>query len=431
MQKGVFEVKSTNGDTHLGGEDFDQTLLSWVVSEFKKEQGIDLSKDRMAIQRVREACEKAKIELSSTLQTDINLPFITANNEGPKHLMLKLTRSKMENLTKSLIDRTVGPCQQALKDAEVSIKDIHDVILVGGMTRMPKVQELVKETFGREPSKGVNPDEAVAVGASIQGAVLAGSVTDVLLLDVTPLSLGIETLGGVFTRLISKNTTIPTKKSQVFSTAADGQTEVDIRVFQGERELVRNNKLLGNFKLTGIPPASRGVPQIEVTFDIDADGIVNVSAKDSASGRDQSITITASSGLSKSEIEHMINEAELHKQQDEAKRESIEERNRAETFAEDLQKQLEEHKDKLPKDDVEKVRQALQTLRDEIQKETATAESIRTASDELKKMSLPMFDQIHRAKAKDSPSQDQDQSTTSSSSSTASSSNDDASTKSN
>ncbi|CAG8482175.1 11995_t:CDS:2, partial [Acaulospora colombiana] len=305
IQNGVFEVKSTNGDTALGGEDFDSALVKFIVEDFKKEQLIDLSGDRMAIQRIREAAEKAKIELSSTVQTDINLPYITADASGPKHINMKLTRSKFEALTKDLVERTIEPCKKAISDSQVKTSEINEVILVGGMTRMPKVYETVKSLFGREPSKSVNPDEAVALGAAIQGGVLSGSVTDILLLDVTPLSLGIETLGGVFSRLINRNTTIPTKKSQVFSTAVDGQNGVDVRVYQGEREFCRDNQLLGNFRLDGIPPAPKGVPQIEVTFDIDADGIVNVSAKDKATNRDQSITITASSGLSSTEIENM------------------------------------------------------------------------------------------------------------------------------
>lgn len=338
MQKGVFEVKSTNGDTHLGGEDFDVVLVEHILNEFKKEASIDLKNDRMAIQRVREAAEKAKIELSSTQQTEINLPFITADASGPKHINIKLNRSQFEALVQPLVQRTFEPCKKALADAGVKASEVNEVILVGGMSRMPKVVESVKSIFGREPSKGVNPDEAVAIGASIQGGVLAGNVTDILLLDVTPLSLGIETLGGIMTKLINRNTTIPTKKSQVFSTAADGQTAIEVKIFQGERELVRDNKLLGNFNLVGIPPAPKGVPQIEITFDIDADGIVNVSAKDKATGKDQSMTIASSSGLSDKDIERMVADAEQYAETDKERRALIEEGNKADSVAHDTQK---------------------------------------------------------------------------------------------
>ncbi|KAG9623152.1 hypothetical protein KCU64_g20436, partial [Aureobasidium melanogenum] len=340
IQSGVFEVKSTNGDTHLGGEDFDITLVRHLVQQFKNEQGIDLSNDRMAIQRIREAAEKAKIELSSAPQTDINLPFITADASGPKHINSKMTRAELEKLVGPLIDRTVEPVRKALKDANMQAKDIQEVILVGGMTRMPKVTTSVKSIFGRDPAKSVNPDEAVAIGAAIQGAVLSGEVTDVLLLDVTPLSLGIETLGGVFTRLINRNTTIPTKKSQVFSTAADFQSAVEIKVYQGERELVRDNKLLGNFQLVGIPPAHRGVPQIEVTFDIDADSIVHVHASDKSTGKDQSITIASGSGLSDSEIESMVNDAEKYGAADKERKAAIEAANKADSVLNDTEKAL-------------------------------------------------------------------------------------------
>jgi molecular chaperone DnaK len=338
MQKGVFEVKSTNGDTHLGGEDFDVVLVEHILNEFKKEASIDLKNDRMAIQRVREAAEKAKIELSSTQQTEINLPFITADASGPKHINLKLNRSQFEALVQPLVQRTFEPCKKALADAGIKASEVNEVILVGGMSRMPKVVETVKGIFGRDPSKGVNPDEAVAIGASIQGGVLAGNVTDILLLDVTPLSLGIETLGGIMTKLINRNTTIPTKKSQVFSTAADGQTAIEVKIFQGERELVRDNKLLGNFNLVGIPPAPKGVPQIEITFDIDADGIVNVSAKDKATNKDQSMTIASSSGLSDKDIERMVSDAEQYAETDKERRSLIEEGNKADSVAHDTQK---------------------------------------------------------------------------------------------
>ena len=338
MQKGVFEVKSTNGDTHLGGEDFDVVLVEFILKEFQKENGIDLKNDRMAIQRVREAAEKAKIELSSAQQTEINLPFITADASGPKHINIKLNRAQFEALVEPLIKRTFEPCKKALADAGVKASEVNDVILVGGMSRMPKVVESVKTIFGREPSKGVNPDEAVAIGASIQGGVLAGNVTDILLLDVTPLSLGIETLGGIMTKLINRNTTIPTKKSQTFSTAADGQTAIEVKIYQGERELVRDNKLLGNFNLVGIPPAPKGVPQIEITFDIDADGIVNVSAKDKATGKDQSMTIASSSTLSDKDIERMVADAEKYAEADKERRALIEEGNKADSVAHDTEK---------------------------------------------------------------------------------------------
>jgi molecular chaperone DnaK len=340
---GVFEVKATNGDTFLGGEDFDQRVIDYLADEFRKDQGIDLRKDRMALQRLKEAAEKAKCELSTALETDINLPFITADQSGPKHLNMKLTRAKLEALCADLLDRLEGPCVTALKDAGLTTKDIDEVVLVGGMTRMPAVQARVKKLFAKEPHKGVNPDEVVAVGAAIQGAVLRGEVKDVLLLDVTPLSLGIETLGGVFTKLIEKNTTIPTRKSQVFSTAADNQSAVTIRVFQGEREMAADNKLLGQFDLVGIPPAPRGVPQIEVTFDIDANGIVHVNAKDLGTGKEQSIQITASSGLSKEEIDRMVKEAALHAEEDRQKRELVDARNQLDGLVYQTEKTLAEH----------------------------------------------------------------------------------------
>jgi len=340
---GVFEVKSTNGDTFLGGEDFDMKLVSYLADEFKKEQGIDLRNDKLALQRLKEAAEKAKIELSSATQTEINLPFITADASGPKHLTMKLTRAKLESLVDDLIMRTRGPCEQAIKDAGLKAAEIDEVVLVGGMTRMPKVQQVVKELFGKEPHKGVNPDEVVAVGAAIQGGVLKGEVKDVLLLDVTPLSLGIETLGGVFTRLIDRNTTIPTKKSQVFSTAEDGQNAVTIRVSQGEREMAADNKLLGQFDLVGIPPAPRGVPQVEVTFDIDANGIVHVSAKDKATGKEQSVRIQASGGLSEAEIQNMVKDAEAHAADDKKRRELVEAKNQAEALVHSTEKELTEN----------------------------------------------------------------------------------------
>ncbi len=360
---GVFEVKSTNGDTHLGGDNFDQRIIEWLVSEFKKENGIDLSKDKMALQRLKEAGEKAKIELSSTMETEINLPFITADSTGPKHLVVRLSRAKLEQLVGDLVERSRKPCEQALKDAGLKASDINEVVLVGGMTRMPIIQKLVTDFFGKTPHKGVNPDEVVAVGAAIQGGVLAGEVKEVVLLDVTPLSLGVETLGGVMTTLISRNTTIPTKKKETFTTAADSQTQVEIHVLQGERPMARDNRSLGRFHLIGLPPAPRGVPQIEVAFDIDANGILNVSAKDLATSKEQKITITASSGLARDEVEKMVKEAEGHAEEDKKRKESIETRNQLDTLIYSTEKLVNENRAKLPEADVKAVEEAVAEAR--------------------------------------------------------------------
>ncbi len=391
---GVFEVKSTNGDTFLGGEDFDQCIIDYLANEFKKEQGVDLRGDKLALQRLKEAAEKAKTELSSSMQTEVNLPFITADASGPKHLNIKLTRAKLEALVEQLIDRTIGPCKAALKDAGISAGEIDEVILVGGMTRMPKVQERVQEFFGREPHKGVNPDEVVALGAAIQAGVLQGDVKDVLLLDVTPLSLGIETLGGVFTRLIDRNTTIPTRKSQVFSTAEDNQNAVTIRVFQGEREMASDNKLLGQFDLVGIPPSSRGTPQIDVTFDIDANGIVNVSAKDKATGKEQKIRIQASGGLSDEDIEKMVQEAETHAEDDKIRRESIEAKNNASALIHSTEKNLEEHGDKIPETDRTEIEGAVQALKDVLESEDT--DEIKSKSEALMQVAMKLGEAMYK-----------------------------------
>ncbi|MBK9062382.1 MAG: molecular chaperone DnaK [Acidobacteria bacterium] len=393
---GVVEVKSTNGDTHLGGDNIDQKIVEWLEAEFKKDQGIDLSKDPMAVQRLKEAAEKAKIELSTTVETEVNLPFITADASGPKHLTLKLTRAKLESLVDDILQKSVGPCKQALKDAGVDPSKIDEVVLVGGQTRMPKIQQIVKDFFGKEPNKGVNPDEVVAIGAAIQGGVLAGDVKDLLLLDVTPLSLGVETLGGVMTKLIERNTTIPAKKSEVFSTASDGQTSVEIKVLQGERDLAGDNKLLGVFSLIGIPPAPRGLPQIEVTFDIDANGILNVSAKDRGTGKEQKITITSSSGLDKNEVEKLVKDAQSHSGEDKKRRDAIEAKNQLDSLVYQTEKIVEESGDKVPAADKEAVTAAVAEAKKVLESQSGDAEALKKAAQDLQKASYKIAEALYK-----------------------------------
>jgi molecular chaperone DnaK len=393
--EGVVEVKATNGDTHLGGDNVDQRIIDWIVSEFKKDQGIDLGKDKMALQRLKEAAEKAKMELSTTMETEINLPFITADASGPKHLAMKLSRSKLEQLVGDLIERSMGPVKQCLKDAGVEPKDIDEVVLVGGQTRMPKIQQLVKDFFGKEPHKGVNPDEVVAVGAAVQAGILTGDVKDVLLLDVTPLSLGVETLGGVMTKLIERNTTIPTKKTETFSTAADNQTSVEVHVLQGEREMARDNRTLGRFHLVGIPPAPRGVPQVEVTFDIDANGILNVSAQDKATGKTQNITITASSGLGKDEVERMVKEAQSHSEEDKRRRELVDLRNQTDTLAYSIEKLLKDNRDKVGESDAKAIEEAVAEARKAMEGEDASA--LRSAMEKLTGLSHKLAESLYKS----------------------------------
>ena len=401
--EGVVEVKATNGDTHLGGDDLDDRVIEWLAAEFKKTEGIDLSKDRMALQRLKEAAEKAKIELSTAMETEINLPFVTADQNGPKHLQMKLTRAKLEQLVDDLLQRTMAPVKQALADAAVDPKKIDEVVLVGGSTRMPKVQQLVRDFFGKEPHKGVNPDEVVAVGAAVQGGVLAGEVKDVLLLDVTPLSLGIETLGGVMTTLIPRNTTIPTRKSEIFSTATDNQPNVEVHVLQGERPMARDNRTLGKFHLVGLPPAPRGVPQIEVGFDIDANGIVNVAAKDLATGKEQQITITSSSGLNKEEVDRMVKDAQAHESEDKARRDVIDARNQADALAYQVEKTIAENRDKLPFGELSKIEAAIAEVRRAVQGDDLAA--ITRASEELQRASHAMAEQLYKGSQSSQSSQ--------------------------